>query len=95
MQILQLLIMGVNGKDAKLVNLMFLSDEDYILFSGEKYVMTIFGVLTFADQGRCSIHHFIPIIAPEKALFVSWKVQIVFLILHKNICCGYSLEVPY
>ena len=33
-------------------------------------------------------------IAPDKALFFKQKVLTVFLILIKNICCGYSLEVP-
>ena len=31
--------------------------------------------------------------APDKALFFQKKIDI-FLILHKNICCGYSLEAP-
>ena len=26
--------------------------------------------------------------------FFSWKILISFLFLHKNLCCGYSLEAP-
>ena len=42
--------------------------------------------------GNCiedsNIHNF------NKALFYSKKVLIFFLLLHKNVCCGYLLEVP-
>ena len=34
-------------------------------------------------------------IAPDKALFFQQKVLTFFLILHKNISCRYSLEVPH
>ena len=34
-------------------------------------------------------------IAIVKALFFNSKVLIFFLFLHKNICCGYWLEVPH
>ena len=30
----------------------------------------------------------------DKMLFFHPKVLIFFLFFHKNICCGYSLEVP-
>ena len=30
----------------------------------------------------------------QRKSFVCWTVRIVFLILHGNICCGYSLEAP-
>ena len=31
--------------------------------------------------------------APDKALFQP-KVLILFLFLHENLCCGFSLETP-
>ena len=31
--------------------------------------------------------------APDKALFQP-KVLILFLFLHENLCCGFSLEMP-
>ena len=34
------------------------------------------------------------IIVPKKEPFFKEAVTIFFLFLHKNICCGYSLEVP-
>ena len=33
-------------------------------------------------------------VAPDEALFQQ-KVVIFFLFPHENICCGYSLEVPW
>ena len=33
--------------------------------------------------------------ALNKTLILSWKVVIFYLFLHKNICFGYSLEVPH
>ena len=35
------------------------------------------------------------IIALDKMLFFSIQKLIFSLFLHKNICCGYSLEVPH
>ena len=32
--------------------------------------------------------------SPSLGAFFSPKVLIIFLFLHENICCGYSLEVP-
>ena len=34
-------------------------------------------------------------IALDKLLFFNQKVMIFFLFLHKNICCGYSLEAHW
>ena len=34
-------------------------------------------------------------IAPDKMYFFQLKIIDIFLFLHKNICCGYSLEVPH
>ena len=39
-------------------------------------------------------HSFVQSIAPDKMLFFHWYVWIFFLFFRKNICCGYSLEVP-
>ena len=33
-------------------------------------------------------------IVPDRALSFNWKILIFVLFLHKNICCGYSLEAP-
>ena len=30
----------------------------------------------------------------DKEHFSNKKISIIFLFLHKNICCGYSLEAP-
>ena len=51
-------------------------------------------------KGQGCVMLFIEIIyiAADKTGFVNQKVLekvlIFFLLLHKNICCGYSLEVP-
>ena len=34
-------------------------------------------------------------IAPDKALFSAEKLLIIFLFVHENIRCGYSLEVRH
>ena len=35
-------------------------------------------------------------VVPDKTFFFSTeKVLMFFLFLHENICCGYSLEVPW
>ena len=34
------------------------------------------------------------VMALDKIFFFNPKVLIFFFFLHKNICCGYSLEVP-
>ena len=41
--------------------------------------------------------HVTKVIAPDKTFFFFFhqKVLVFFLFLHKNICCGYSLEAPF
>ena len=42
------------------------------------------------------IFYAILFIAPDKGLFFSNQIVLAFvLFLHKNICCGYSLEAPH
>ena len=50
------------------------------------------------DQGGILVHRRgmirAPSIATDRALFFIRKMLISFLLLHENICCGYSLEAP-
>ena len=48
-------------------------------------------IVDIGQLGETSKKHHI---ALDKALFFNQKVAIFFLFLDKNICCGYSLEVP-
>ena len=47
----------------------------------------------------CSVclhsERFVYNIALDKVLYFIWKIILFFLFLHKNICCGYSLELPW
>ena len=56
----------------------------------EKYYVPI-NVPIICNDGLPMIVEYI---ALDKMLFFNKKVLIVFLFLHENICCGYSLEVP-
>ena len=67
------------------------SSHGYILHHGtvtEGKITTTQTAFLHIDDVRCNS------IAPDLALFFSQKVLVFFLVLHENICCGYSLEVP-
>ena len=72
----------------------------YLLQKNDWEVSTV-GVVRF---GRAAVavrtledrtYMYIEFIAVDKVLFFNIKVLILFLFLHKNIRCGYSLEAPH
>ena len=70
--------------------------NNYFEFYEILFLEVLCDVLTRHDlvDHKHLLNQSLQFIAPGKALFFNPKVCIFFLFLHKNIYCGYSIEVP-